>query len=64
MLIRRNSENFLLTNLRTLPLIIATTADDTPVMEIDQADMVEEEVIKEEPESTMISAEPGQVWQC
>ena len=33
-------------------------------MEIDQADMVEEEVIKEEPESTMISAEPGQVWQC
>eukprot|EP00090_Calanus_glacialis_P025571 TRINITY_DN4000_c0_g1_i1.p1 TRINITY_DN4000_c0_g1~~TRINITY_DN4000_c0_g1_i1.p1 ORF type:complete len:699 (-),score=344.54 TRINITY_DN4000_c0_g1_i1:232-2328(-) len=42
-------------------LIIETAADDTLVMEIDQADMVAEEVSKEEPESPMISAEPGQV---
>merc|ERR1719318_941221 len=42
-------------------LIIETAADDTLVMEIDQADMVAEEVSKEEPESPMIPAEPGQV---
>merc|ERR1712025_784904 len=42
-------------------LIIETAADDTLVMEIDQADIVAEEVSKEEAESPMISAEPGQV---
>jgi len=42
-------------------LIIETAADDTLVMEIDQADIVAEEVSKEESESPMISAEPGQV---
>jgi len=42
-------------------LIIEAAADDTLVMEIDQADIVAEEVSKEEAESPMISAEPGQV---
>ena len=36
-------------------LIIETTADDTPVMEIYQADMVAKEVAIEEPESGGIS---------
>jgi len=42
-------------------LIVKAAADDTLVMEIDQADIVAEEVSKEEAESPMISAEPGQV---
>jgi len=42
-------------------LILETAADDTLVMEIDQTDIVAEEVSKEEAESPMISAEPGQV---
>jgi len=41
-------------------LILETAADDTLVMEIDQADLVSEEPPKEEKED-LISAEPGQV---
>jgi len=41
-------------------LILETAADDTLVMEIEQADLVSEEPSKEEKED-LISAEPGQV---